>query len=432
MNKFYDIKNEHPYLFHFNETNMLNIGGIYDNSLILDLYDVLVSICYHDFFTPRDENVNNKTKLNITVPVNNYMKFNKTKDKFNQLVKYMTNGEEWNINFSRVDEDKKIELGRLDLQEQKFDSICLLSGGLDALSGASNEINNKTLFVSTETNDTEILNSNCIYSKFLDNDLHEHVIIKKIGLSKDTHYAQRTRTLFFIANCLIYADYFNINTVKMYENGIMSLNPKFYFRRMVTKTTHPKTLYILNSIFKELDLKLRVINPYMYMTKTEVLLKLPVEWKKSINITKTCSKHHGIPALSNRKKLENHCGLCTACLLRQISVLNSNLEKYDSNYILPPSVISKDEVIKYEKEICKPGKESQIVNYGTYKFLEKKSLLEYYKRYSKLIDNGKIYNYLDINPIYFEDENYFKMIDIMLKKFKKEIDNYFKIYGGNL
>ena len=261
MNKFYDIKKDHPHMFHFNETNMLNIGGIYNNSLILDLYDVLVSIYYHDFFTPRDENVNNKTKLKITVPVNNYAKFSKVKNNFNQLVKYMTNGEEWDIDFCRVDIDKKIELGRLDLQEQKFDSICLLSGGLDALSGASNEINSKTLFVSTETNETEVLNSNCIYSKFLDNNLHQHVIVKKVGLSKNTHYAQRTRTLFFIANCLIYADYFNINTVKMYENGIMSLNPKFYFRRMVTKTTHPKTLYILNSIFKELDLKLRVINP---------------------------------------------------------------------------------------------------------------------------------------------------------------------------
>ena len=45
---------------------------------------------------------------------------------------------------------------------------------------------------------------------------------------------------------------FKISEIKMYENGIMSLNPKFYFRRVVTKTTHPKTMYLINKILNEL------------------------------------------------------------------------------------------------------------------------------------------------------------------------------------
>lgn len=431
MNRFYDEYNINPYQLHFTKENMLNIGGIYSNNVILDLYDTLVSICYHDFYTPRDENVSNSLKLNITIPVNNCKKFNEIKFQLNQLVKYMTNGEDWNINFVEEKQRKILDLGRLDLQEQTFDNICLLSGGLDALSGSSNEINSKTLFVSTETNDTEIINSNAIYEKFLKNDLHWHVVIKKIDISNGSHYTQRTRTLFFIANCLLYADYFNIDYIKMYENGIMSLNPKFYFRRMVTKTTHPKTLSIINEIFSKLNFEFKVINPYMFMTKTDVIIKLPDEWKSFINITKTCSKNHGIQALSNRKRGETHCGLCTACLLRQISVLSSGLDKKDSKYMLPPYIMNKDEIIKYEKTICKSGKTCKIEQYGAYKFLEKKSLLEYYKRYSDLIGSGKIYNYLDINPKYFEEENYFEKIDFMLKKFKKEIDYYFKLYGGN-
>ena len=61
-------------------------------------------------------------------------------------------------------------------------------------------------------------------------------------------YTERTRSLIFIASCLIYADYYNIEKIKIYENGIMSLNPKFNFSRRVTKTTNQKTLYIINKI----------------------------------------------------------------------------------------------------------------------------------------------------------------------------------------
>ena len=49
----------------------------------------------------------------------------------------------------------------------------------------------------------------------------------------------------------------------MYENGIMSLNPKFYFRRIVTKTTHPKTIYLINKILNELNINIKIINPYV-------------------------------------------------------------------------------------------------------------------------------------------------------------------------
>ncbi|MBQ9011399.1 MAG: hypothetical protein IJ093_02000, partial [Bacilli bacterium] len=65
MNKFFDKYKKNPHELHFNEENMLEIG-VYNNNLILDLYDIFVSIFYHDFFTTRDEIVDNSRKLNIT------------------------------------------------------------------------------------------------------------------------------------------------------------------------------------------------------------------------------------------------------------------------------------------------------------------------------------------------------------------------------
>ena len=153
MNKFFDKFNINPYELHFDEHNMLEIGS-YNDNLILDIYDLFVSICYHDFFTPRDENVDNAYKLKIIVPVYNYEKIEKILSIVCELVKYMTNGENWNIQIAKSLIEKKIDTGRLDLQTEKYNSICLLSGGLDAFSGAIAEKNNKTLYITTQTNDT--------------------------------------------------------------------------------------------------------------------------------------------------------------------------------------------------------------------------------------------------------------------------------------
>ena len=423
MNKFFDEYKRNPHELHFNEENMLEIG-VYNNTLILDLYDIFVSICYHDFFTPRDENVDNSSKLNVVIPVNNYDTLKKVIPSICELVMYMTNGEKWNISIEKDLNLKKIDTGRLELQTEKYDSICLLSGGLDAFSGAISEKNNKTLFVTTETNPTEVINAKYIYERLLKEKHNRHLIVRKLDLKKESHYTQRTRTLFFLANSFIYADYFEINKVKMYENGIMSLNPKFYFRRIVTKTTHPKTMYLINKILSELNINIKIVNPYMYMTKTEVLNKIPEKYINYIKNTKTCSKNHGIQALSNRTVGENHCGLCTACILRQISILNSKLTEKDVQYMLPAKMRKRQDILRYERQISKPNKEHLVSKYANYKYIEKKSLLEYYGRYYELICNGNIYNYLDLNPKYFEEEDYFNRIEKMLKKFGKEIKKY--------
>ena len=121
---------------------------------------------------------------------------------------------------------------------------------------------------------------------------------------------------------------------------------------------------------------------------------------------------------------ETHCGLCTACILRQISILNSKLTEEDAQYMLPAKMRKKENILSYETKISKPNKDHLISKYASYKYTEKKSLLEYYERYCELIDSGDIYNYLDLNPKYFEEKDYFDRIEKMLNKFEKEIKNY--------
>ena len=425
MDEFFNETNL-PYKLHFNDSNLLDIT-FYDNSVVLDMFDTISYICYKDFYTKRDEDVNNKNKLNIEVPVYNYDIFCKCKEKLEYLIKFMTNGEIWNINFKKYNSKKIIDTGKLPLPPViKYNSIALLSGGLDALAGTVFEKENKTIYVTFGTNDIEGSNASKVYDKIIDSSNSSHVYIKKNKFNLDEQYTERTRSLMFIGCCLIFCDFYKINTIKIYENGIMSLNPKFNFSRRVTKTTNQKTLFLINQLFKEIGINVHIENPFKYMTKADVISVMPSSYYDIIlNDTRTCSKNPGIIHFSNKTTGNFHCGVCIACILRQIGTFNNSLQEYDNNYLLPIELYKLKDIENHEEKISKTGNAKQDKIKAKYKYLEKKSLLEYYKTFYRNIKSGKIYNYIDLNKKYYNDNDYYDRINKMLKNFSKELENYF-------
>lgn len=416
--------NKIPSELHFNDDNLLDINE-YDNTMILDFFDVISYICYTDFYTYRDEDVNNKKKLTLIVPVNNLHVFNSIKEELEVLINYMTNGEKWSINFEYQKKKKKISRVQKNISEEiKYDSVCTLSGGLDSMAGSVMERENKTVYVTYETNPIEVNNSNIIYEQLIGNQNNKHVVVKKKFFDKKEQYTERSRSLIFIASCLIYADYYKIKEIKIYENGIMSLNPKFNFSRRVTKTTNQKTLFLINDILKKLGIDIEVKNPFKYKTKGDILELIPKEYNSYIkNNTRTCSKNPGIRHFRNKAKGNFHCGLCIACLLRQIGMIYN--EKEDVEYLLPENLISLKDIINYEIKISKDNDADKDKKASIYKFNEKRSLIEYYKLFYKHIKEGTIYDYLDLKKEYFEEENWQQEIKTMLDKFAEELEEYF-------
>lgn len=427
MNVFYEEKHCDPYKLHFNEDNMDYIC-YYDNSIVLDVIDTFYSLCYLDFYTKRNENNDNSKLLSIEIPVNNKIQLERIKPELLSLLQFMTNGEKFNISFIEKKEEKKISMPNKLPLGINYTSIALLSGGLDALAGASQEKNNKTLFITFSTNKIEKSKSINSYDNYIRSYCPNstHIIIPKISLNQKNQLTQRTRSLAFIASCLLYADYFKIKEIKIYENGIMTLNPVFYFRRRVTRTTHPKTLYLVNEILKKLNIDIKIINPFNYMTKAEVLDLIPNEWNNLIFQTKTCSKMPGTKAFYNRNGLGiNHCGICTACILRQISILNSTKSNLDADYMTGETILKEEKILEIENQYGHDKSEQYIKSLAHYKYIEKKSLIDYYRIFARKIDNGEIYNYLYLNPNYFkETPNYLKKYNKLLIKFKNEIENY--------
>lgn len=338
----------------------------------------------------------------------------------------MTNGEVWQINFYKK-EKEKLNINNMQIGLKKdINSIALLSGGLDALAGATQELSNNTLFVTFMTNKTEVNKAKQSFDVILKSNPNcYHVRIPKLQFKMPKQSTQRTRSLLFIGSALLYADYYNVKTVKIYENGIMSLNPTFSFRRRVTHTTHPRTLFMINNILKRLSININVVNPFNFMTKTEVINLIPNEWNGLISNTKTCSKMPGSKPFQNRKKSGIcQCGICTACLLRQISIVNSFKKECDDEYILPVNISSLNEIQKYE--YLHGNNPTKVNTISYYKFVEKQSLLQYYNEFKDKIYTGDIFKYLELSPLLFKDE-YKEKYNAMLLKFAEEIQNYINI-----
>ena len=119
--------------------------------------------------------------------------------------------------------------------------------------------------------------------------------------------------------------------------------------------------------------------------------------------------------------------ICTACILRQISILNSKKHNKDVKYILPEKILNHSSIIQYETDNGDTTNMKKIKKYSSYRYIEKNSLIQYYTLYKKAIESGSIYKYLNLNPKYFQnDKNYIKKYNKMLKKFAYEIEKYIK------
>lgn len=424
IKNFNQLSSLDPYILHYTKDTLLENIFDYSNFSVIDLFDTFASICYCDFYNHRNEDKYNIIELNVGVTQPE--RFNLIKSDLENLISFMTNGEVWQINFYKK-EKEKLNINNMQIGLKKdINSIALLSGGLDALAGATQELSNNTLFVTFMTNKTEANKAKQSFDVILKSNPNCcHVRIPKLQFKMPKQSTQRTRSLLFIGSALLYADYYNVKTIKIYENGIMSLNPTFSFRRRVTHTTHPRTLFMINNILKRLSININVVNPFNFMTKTEVINLIPNEWNGLISNTKTCSKMPGSKPFQNRKKSGIcQCGICTACLLRQISIVNSFKKEYDDEYILPVNISSLNEIQKYE--YLHGNNPTKVNTISYYKFVEKQSLLQYYNEFKDKIYTGDIFKYLELSPLLFKDE-YKEKYNAMLLKFAEEIQNYINI-----
>lgn len=208
-----------------------------------------------------------------------------------------------------------------------FEEVILFSGGLDSLGGAVQEIiagQRKVVLVSHRPVNTLYSRQKALVKALagkLKNPglapLHVPVQINK-GRELRGESTQRLRSFLFASLGAIVANSLELDRIRFYENGIMSLNlpisPQLNGGR-ATRTTHPFVLHHFEKLFSQvLERTFSVENPFLWKTKADV-------WQviKQSDCSDLCAQSNSCTHTREFTKAHSHCGRCSQCIDRWLT-----------------------------------------------------------------------------------------------------------------
>jgi hypothetical protein len=226
-------------------------------------------------------------------------------------------------------------LGDPNLQPEE---VVLYSGGLDSLAGAVREAvieKKRALLVShraspkIHTKQLALFKELTIRLERGDNPMPTHVPvwITKHG-AWGGEYTQRTRSFLYCALGATLAHLFSLPRIRMYENGIVSLNLPISAQLIgarASRTTHPQVLKGFGELISLITEKpFQVENPYLWKTRAEVVKFLgETGYADLIKFSVSCSH------VREMTTLHSHCGKCSQCIDRRFAVLAFGYGDYE-------------------------------------------------------------------------------------------------------
>ena len=121
------------------------------------------------------------------------------------------------------------------------------------------------------------------------------------------------------------------------ENGYISLNIPLTFSRLgssSTRTTHPYYMTMLQKLLNDLGLSIKIINPYQFKTKGEMVIECKNQEFLRGNISNTMSCSHPDLGRMRGESDTKHCGTCLPCVIRRAALLKAGYND-DSSYFDP-------------------------------------------------------------------------------------------------
>ena len=215
------------------------------------------------------------------------------------------------------------------------DEVILFSGGLDSLSGTVEELvgDGKRVALVSHRSSSKIAGAqkdlvNKLPSRFGANRVLHVPVWANLDGSLGREPTHRTRSFLFAALGDVTARMFDRDSIRFFENGVVSLNLPPVAQVVgarATRTTHPQTLAGLRSLFPVLlGRDFGVDNPFTWMTKTEVIERLAAnDCNNLIRNTRSCTR------VRDMTRLHPHCGQCSQCIDRRFAVLAASQEHED-------------------------------------------------------------------------------------------------------
>lgn len=303
--------------------------------LAIDLLYVSIFVYVIDRKILRKNQADNWCRtLYLNIPVSDIEFWDNNKNLLEEMVSFLS-GDNWLFTFRKkeiFDEDEFYESNKYKkLAVKHYNTICMLSGGLDSYIGAIDlleEGDHKVLFVShygggKGTKEYQDLVFKSLKDKYglEDLDYIQFYVTCKNGVEDTT----RTRSFMFFAHAIALASAFDIESrIYIPENGFISLNIPLSgarFGSSSTRTTHPYYMKKLKILIKNMQLKLSIINPYQLKTKGEMILECRNKILLKNNYTKTMSCSHPDIGRYGKESETMHCGSCIPCIIRRAALL---------------------------------------------------------------------------------------------------------------
>ena len=285
-----------------------------------DLLSIALSVIAADTSVSRRESPDGWTRqLEIQVAVNDPVFWSSQKDLLENQLQFLTT-DLWSFEF--VDGGILPKPPRWGGNKPDQDSVCLLSGGMDSLVGAidlSKSGMNPYLVSQVSKGDTQ---KQRYFAKKIDGGLNRVELNHSVKCPWPNERSQRARSIIFLAYGVLMAttlkQYHNGNPVTLYvcENGFISINPALTTARLgslSTRTTHPVFIYQFQELLNAAGLKVKIENPYQFMTKGEMLIECADQAFLNTHAANTtsCGRYGHFSY--------RHCGRCVPCLIRRAS-----------------------------------------------------------------------------------------------------------------
>jgi 7-cyano-7-deazaguanine synthase in queuosine biosynthesis len=142
---------------------------------------------------------------------------------------------------------------------------------------------------------------------------------------RSTEPTQRARGLFFLSIGAAVASSLESEAFHVYETGIGCLNVPTSSAQVAsqgTRAMHPRTLSLFNRLVERvLDRAPRVVVPFFFLTKGELCRLVRDDLNVLAKTSSSCDEGDG-----HKPDPMQHCGLCTSCMFRRISIAAAGVQ----------------------------------------------------------------------------------------------------------
>ena len=328
------------------ECSALPLPSGKERPLALDFLDVAVGVYLADLAVPRGRNEDFVRDIELDLAVRELDFWEAHQRDLSQLL-HRVSGDNFDLRFSARAEEGDLPSAPA---WPSADSVCLVSGGLDSMAGAALLLRTGRFprLVMHRSGNPTVAEAQDRVAATLEEHWPDCSRLSPVRLAPSSHRThalpfpppdrrettRRCRSVLFMALGALAARGEGVEEVYLCDNAVLTAAVPLSEARIgsfTTHSTHPVALAKFNDLLEAAGWKVRLVNPFLYQAKGEIIRNClqPVLSPQEIEQTVSCW------AIGRHQR---QCGACVPCLLRRFALLSCDLsdEVYGTDVLATP------------------------------------------------------------------------------------------------